>query len=385
MELIHIKRKILKKAFPFILTAAAILIIGFILRLSSDSGVIRVVSYLLVLTAIATLTIIGNPLKKFRKQLEELGYTEKILKSDLEKGVSYKNTDVGTQFLVNYGVFTKVISFQDVLWTYMDTALLLHFILKDNTEYTVQVENKESGLYIVKQMEKGCPWILFGYHEEVAQLRESSFEDLKQLYTRKLFECVAEKKLPENPIYPSTRPKPDTDEKASDIQQNQSVPPYPVLPAIELQDVRIPDNNLSKCFTELVQLCKDYPENIHASFYAPVKAKDITSFEKRNGLSLPLQLKELLLFSNGFSVDYNDFFSLEQIEYGLKNWGTLTDEYGSEYIPVASVVGDGEYIVFSKETGTIYWEDHGDFTEYGNIDEVLEERMEFIKDDLGVE
>ncbi len=54
----------------------------------------------------------------------------------------------------------------------------------------------------------------------------------------------------------------------------------------------------------------------------------------------------------------------------------MIDESKAEYIMIAHVVGDGENIVFAKETGTIYWEDRGEFTEYGTLDEVLHERLE---------
>ncbi|MBQ7774698.1 MAG: SMI1/KNR4 family protein [Lachnospiraceae bacterium] len=310
MKSIH--RKILKKTLPFILAAIFVLFLGAFLRLGTDSGLFHILGFLLIAIAVMVLTVIGNPIDRFKKQLEGLGYTTDALVTDLEKGVSYENIDLGTQFLISYGVFTKIISFQDVLWTYLDSAFQLHFIMKDNTETTVAVEALEIGKSIAKQMEKGCPWILFGYHEEVAQLREDNFEDLKQLYTRKLFECVVEGKLPENPLYPCNRTKPEDSDKAS---QKPSVSPYPVLPVIAPQDVKILDNSLSEYFTELVQLCKDYPEDIRIEFHAPAKAKEIASFERRNQLSLPVQLKDLLLISNGFSLDYDDFYSLEQIEY----------------------------------------------------------------------
>lgn len=209
----QIRHKILKKTVPVILPAVLVLILGAYLRIVTDAGVLHILSFLMIAIAVLVLSVVGNPISKFGQQLEQLGYTTEILATDLGKGVCYGNIDLGTQFLVNYGVFTKIISFQDVLWTYLDTANLLYLITKDNTEYTVSVESKEIALSIVKQMEKGCPWILFGYLEEVAQLRETDFEELKKLYTRKLFECVVQHKLPENPLYPLNRPKQDAAKK----------------------------------------------------------------------------------------------------------------------------------------------------------------------------
>lgn len=380
----QIRHKILKKTVPVILPAILMLMLGVYLRIVTDSSILRILSFLMIAITVMVLSVLGNPISKFEKQLEQLGYTTEILATDLGKGVSYGNIDLGTQFLVNYGVFTKIISFQDVLWTYLDTANLLHFITKDNIEYTVSVESKEIALSIVKQMEKGCPWILFGYLEEVAQLRETDFEELKELYTGKLLECVVQHKLPENPLYPLNRPTQDV-AKESESSTEPFKPPYPVQQAMEIQNVRVPDSSLSEYFTKLVQLCKDYPEEIHGNFYAPAKSKEITAFEKRNKLSLPAQLKDLLLFSNGFSLKYDDYYSLQKIEYALQSWGPLKDVSEAEYIMIASVVGDGENIVFSKETGIIYWEDHGEFTEYGTLDKVLYERLEFIEEDLGVE
>lgn len=373
-------KKILKKPLPIILAAIPAFFVGAILRIMTDSGLLHILAYLLIAIALFVLTVVGNPIKKFEEQLKELGYTREILQSDLEKGVSYENIDLGNQFLVSYGLFTKVIYFGDVLWIYLDDTLNIHIILKDNSEHVIPIENKWIGQDIAKQMEKAFPFILFGYHEEIAALREENFEDLKQLYTRKMFECVVKEELPTYAPYPSTRPK----EEAPTPEPEPQTPPYPQIPEIDLEEVMIPDNSLSEHFTELVTLCKAYPEEMNVTFHPPVKPKDIVAFERKHKLTLPTELKDLLLISNGLSLDYDDFYGLEEIEYHLTNWGPL-EEDGEEYIFIASVVGDGEEIVFSKKTGLIYWHDHGDFTEYGTLDAVLEERIDFQKDSLGVE
>lgn len=376
----HINKKILKKPLPILLSAILLFFLGAILRIMTASGALHILGYLLIAIAVLILMVIGNPIKKFDEQLKELGYTREILQTDLEKGVSYENIDLGNQFLVSYGLFTKVIYFGDVLWTYLDDTLNIHIILKDNSEHVIPIENKWIGQDIAKQMEKAFPFILFGYHDEVAALREENFEDLKQLYTRKMFECVVKEELPTYAPYPSTRPK----EEAPTPEPEPQTPPYPSLPEIDLEDVMIPNNSLSDHFTELITLCKAYPEEMNVTFHAPAKPKAIAAFERKHKLTLPAELKDLLLISNGFSLDYDDFYGLEEIEYHLTNWGPL-EEDGEEYIFIASVVGDGEEIVFSKKTGLIYWHDHGDFTEYGTLDAVLEERIDFQKDNLGVE
>lgn len=378
MKSLH--KKILQKPLPIILSAIPVFFLGAILRIMTDSGALHILGYLLIAIAVLILMVIGNPIKKFEEQLKELGYTREILQTDLEKGVSYENIDLGNQFLVSYGLFTKVIYFGDVLWTYLDDTLNIHIILKDNSEHVIPIENKWIGQDIAKQMEKAFPFILFGYHDEVAQLREENFEELKQLYTRKMFECVVKEELPTYAPYPSTRPK----EEAPTPEPEPQTPPYPQIPEIDLDAVKVPDNSLSEHFTELVTLSKTYPEEMNVTFHAPANPKAIAAFEKKHKLTLPAELKDLLLISNGFSLDYDDFYGLEEIEYHLTNWGPLEEE-GEEYIFIASVVGDGEEIVFSKKTGLIYWHDHGDFTEYGTLDAVLEERIDFQKDNLGVE
>ncbi len=376
----HINKKILKKPLPILLSAILLFLLGAILRIMTDSELLHILGYLLIAIAVLVLTVVGNPIKKFEEQLKELGYTREILQTDLEKGVSYENIDLGNQFLVSYGLFTKVIYFGDVLWTYLDDSLNIHIILKDNSEHVIPIENKWIGQDIAKQMEKAFPFILFGYHDEVAALREENFEDLKQLYTRKMLECVVKEDLPAYAPYPSTRPK----EEAPTPEPEPQTPPYPQIPEIDLDAVKVPDNSLSEHFTELVTLSKTYPEEMNVTFHAPANPKAIAAFERKHKLTLPAELKDLLLISNGFSLDYDDFYGLEEIEYHLTNWGPL-EEDGEEYIFIASVVGDGEEIVFSKKTGLIYWHDHGDFTEYGTLDAVLEERIDFQKDNLGVE
>lgn len=372
-----INKKILKKPLPIILSAIVIFLLGAFLRIMTEASPMHILGYLLIVIAVLILTVIGNPIRKFEQQLKELGYSREIVETDLAKGISYETIDLGTQFLVSYGLFTKVIFFGDVLWTYLDETPNVHMIRKDNKEILIPVENLQIGQAIAKQMEKAFPYILFGYLEEAAKLREENFEEFKQVYTRKMFECVVKEKLPEYEPYPSTRPKQNTHEP----EQKSPKPAYPKIPEIDIEKVRIPDNSLSEIFTEMIQTCKNYPENINASFHAPAKAKDIASFEKKYQLSLPVELKDLLLFSNGFSLHFDDFYSLEEIEFLLNKYGPMEKE-GEEYIFIASVIGDGEEIVFSKKTGQIYWHDHGEFTEYGTLDAVLEERLEFIKEDL---
>lgn len=376
--------KILKKQLPFLLLAILNLVLGAYLRFWGASDSTCSLGYLFLVLGVMLLLIIGNPISRFKKMLKALGYTIEILVTDLGKGVSYKNMDVGTQFLVKYGHFPEIIFFGDVLWTYLDSDNYMHFILKDDIETMIKVEDPLTGKCIAKQMEEAYPWILFGYVEDIAKLRDGNFEELEQLYTRKMFECVAEGNLPQNSPYPSNRPKPDA-AKDTQTKQEPLLKLCPELQEIPPEDVNIPaDNSLREYFTELITLCKAYPKDINVTFYAPAKVKDITSFEKRFKLTLPSQLKDLLLISNGFSLGYDDFYSLEEIEYDIKNWDPF-EEDGEEYIPIASVVGDGEDIVFSKNTGLIYWHDHGEFTEYGTLDAVLEERIAYQKEDLGAE
>jgi len=221
--MLELNKKILKKPLPIMLSAILIFFLGAMLRIMTDSGALHILGYLLIAIVVLILTVVGNPIKKFIEQLKELGYTREILQTDLEKGVSYENIDLGNQFLVSYGLFTKVIYFGDVLWTYLDEEPCIHMIMRDNRECVIPVENKWIGQDIAKQMEKAFPFILFGYHEEVGKLREENFEDLKQLYTRKMFECVVKEELPEYAPYPSTRPKQEGPKPAHEPQ----APPYP--------------------------------------------------------------------------------------------------------------------------------------------------------------
>lgn len=116
-----LNRKIIIKTLPTLLSAILVFLLGAILRIMTDSGFLHIPGYLLIVIAVLALTVMGNPIKKFEEQLKEPGYTREILLTDLEKGVSYENIDLGNQFLVSYGLFTKVIFFGDVLWTYLDT------------------------------------------------------------------------------------------------------------------------------------------------------------------------------------------------------------------------------------------------------------------------
>jgi hypothetical protein len=49
-----------------------------------------------------------------------------------------------------------------------------------------------------------------------------------------------------------------------------------------------------------------------------------------------------------------------------------------DYIDIGELIGDGQYLCFSKSTGKLIWYDHGDSLEYDNFKDVLNSILDLI-------
>lgn len=88
----------------------------------------------------------------------------------------------------------------------------------------------------------------------------------------------------------------------------------------------------------------------------PTSLSKINEWEKKYNLVLPESYTDWLVFSNGSVLRG----TLAEI-YSLDNIIVNPDDY----VIIGSLAGDGELICFSKETGEIFTDDHGDITNNG--------------------
>ncbi len=117
-----------------------------------------------------------------------------------------------------------------------------------------------------------------------------------------------------------------------------------------MYDYKIPKNNsLRKEIKKLLELCRENDEESGAEdsyFEEAIEEQKMTDWEDANGVSIPESYKEWLRFSRKCRIVRNT----------ATFWGP--DEFHSNYVPddlvvIGEMIGDGEVVCFSKETGKI--------------------------------
>jgi hypothetical protein len=144
---------------------------------------------------------------------------------------------------------------------------------------------------------------------------------------------------------------------------------------------KIPKNTLTEEITEISKLCKEIsPERgeFYSSFNPPATESEITEWETKNGLKIPESYKDWLRFSNGSVIcgSLMELYSINEIQ--MYDQSDIED-----YVIIGSVIGDGEILCFSKSTGKIFTDNHGEIREYINLKKLLKWTLDNIKDRIG--
>ncbi len=131
---------------------------------------------------------------------------------------------------------------------------------------------------------------------------------------------------------------------------------------------QIPDNSLTDKIKEIADLAGQLKDIRRFVFNEPASNDDIIKWEKANHISIPESYADWLRFSNGSVIrgTIAEFYGLNEIEINA-------DGFPEDYVIIGELVGDGVLICFSKESGTIFTDDHGEITEYDDFGEILEE------------
>lgn len=112
--------------------------------------------------------------------------------------------------------------------------------------------------------------------------------------------------------------------------------------------MHVPDNNSLKAeIEEILKLCKESEEEYgdKASYFnEPVSEQEMTEWEEANGVKIPESYKEWLRFTGKCRIVSNTACF----------WGP--SEFHSDYVPedlvvIGEMIGDGEVVCFSKESG----------------------------------
>ena len=125
----------------------------------------------------------------------------------------------------------------------------------------------------------------------------------------------------------------------------------------------IPQNSLTEEITQIAELSKKLEdEGYYFEFLQPEDEEKIISWEKENSIIIPESVKDWLRFTRG-AIIADDIARIGGIN-GL--------ESGCDYVPdemviIGQIIGDGQLIVFSKETGKIMWETHADIIKFNSF------------------
>jgi hypothetical protein len=149
---------------------------------------------------------------------------------------------------------------------------------------------------------------------------------------------------------------------------------------------RIREQSISSTLTELIDTCEEISPIIgidQTSFNAPATEDEIGECEARNGITIPLPMREFLMFSNGASLFENSTTIYSTTEIGKFTLDGYDDENAEIYIPIGDFIGDGTMFVLNKTNGEIAEYDHetGEVSVYGDFEEFLGEIMEFHSSD----
>ena len=140
---------------------------------------------------------------------------------------------------------------------------------------------------------------------------------------------------------------------------------------------KIPNNSLSEEITEIVSLCEqlapEYGEDA-SWFLPPTSEEEIVNWENENNVSIPESYKEWLRFSSESQLRnvLAHFYNIEKIRLNSK--GTRND-----LVKIADLMGDGETLYFSKNSGKFVWDDHGNEEEVADFKLVLKEIIRLLR------
>lgn len=111
--------------------------------------------------------------------------------------------------------------------------------------------------------------------------------------------------------------------------------------------------------------------NDNYTFAPPIKEEVMTAWEQEHGITIPESYKEWLRFSRETSINDTtaNFWSPEKFDLYYLPDGLVV---------IGSLIGDGEEVCFSKETGKFVSLFEGERTEYDDFKGVLKEVIRLI-------
>lgn len=145
----------------------------------------------------------------------------------------------------------------------------------------------------------------------------------------------------------------------------------------------IPNNSLKDVLEEIVYIAQKAEEtglmHLRFSFNTPASEVDILKCEKALNINLADDYKDFLRFSNGATLCYNDavFYSTSDII----SYDELekSDDFHSDYIMIADIIGDGEILCFSRKKGIFVSYFDGEEETFDSFLDFLKNIVSFIR------
>lgn len=150
----------------------------------------------------------------------------------------------------------------------------------------------------------------------------------------------------------------------------------------------ITENSLKSQLEELVYIAKKLHDELEQedwfsmkfTFHPPATEAEIREFEEAFKLTLPVGYREFLQFSNGarlcgYIADFDDISHVMQ-----SNSLETSPDFPKDYIVIADLIGDGEILCFSKDTGKFIRYFDGDETVYDDFYAVFQWITAFIRE-----
>lgn len=141
-------------------------------------------------------------------------------------------------------------------------------------------------------------------------------------------------------------------------------------------NIDIPKNNLADEIKEIVDLCNELAEEYgdNSSNFSPaVSDNEIIRWENENKITIPESYKNWLRFSNGSQIINGtaSFFGIDMI-------GLYNEYLPNDYVAIGELIGDGEFLCFSKTTQKFIRYNHGKSIEYQSFKDILNLILQII-------
>ena len=132
----------------------------------------------------------------------------------------------------------------------------------------------------------------------------------------------------------------------------------------------IPNNSLTEEIKEIVELSKKLEKEYDFEYAPPATEEEISAWESEHGITIPETYKDWLRFSNGSAIR-----SELAVFWGIKMIGSCDQFLPNDLVSIGELIGDGEFLCFSKKSQKIVRENHGEITEFQSFKIILKDTV----------